>query len=616
IMQGILYYTMYPGSSTNPAGWAAVDLQTGQTLWTKNTTDVLVCGQILDYVTPNQYGGLTYLWSEPQTSSALGAPSSTLEMWDAMTGNYILTITGNPTMSYSSLTEDEHGGLALYYVNSTDNTLDMWNSTRCINLASGGSIYGAGPSLADSWQWRPPQGASIDFGLGIQWSVPLAENISGNSLIDYANGLFGLSMAGVESGVVLLYEELTPMSETMPVFSYSSGWIVEAGYSAATGQQLWITNRTETPYSIVALGASQNLGYFTMGNGVSVEITQSTLSATGYSLTTGKQLWGPITLPNANPFDSLGLQSVVANGKMYLWGYGGDVYAIDMTNGTIVWHYKTPSGGFESPYGTEPLWVFTVGTIADGKLFVPEGHMYSPPLFHNAQQLALNITDGSVVWNIDAFDTTSAPAISDGIMTTLNAYDNQIYAYGMGPSKTTVSAPGVGITTSTPVTITGTVTDISAGSKQEAIAANFPNGLPCISDASMSQFMEAAYMQQQMPTNLTGVPVTISVTDSNGNSYDIGTVQSNANGFYSLTWTPTIQGNFTITATFAGTQSYYGSSANTAFYASPTSTAVATSQPVNLVSTQNYIMVGIIATIVAIAIVGAILSMLILRKRP
>ncbi len=71
------------------------------------------------------------------------------------------------------------------------------------------------------------------------------------------------------------------------------------------------------------------------------------------------------------------------------------------------WQYHTPAGGYESPYGVEPLWTFTVGTVADGKLFVPEGHMYSPPLFHNAQQLALNTTDGSVVWSIDAFDVTS-----------------------------------------------------------------------------------------------------------------------------------------------------------------------------------------------------------------
>ena len=152
------------------------------------------------------------------------------------------------------------------------------------------------------------------------------------------------------------------------------------------------------------------------------------------------------------------MQYVVANGTIYLWTYGGDVYAFNILTGNILWQYHTPPGGYESPYGIEPLWTFTVGTVADGKLFVPEGHMYSPPLFRYAQQLALNITDGSVVWSIDAFDVTSAPAISDGVMTTLNAYDNQIYAYGMGPSALTVAAPSVGVTTSTPVTITGTVT--------------------------------------------------------------------------------------------------------------------------------------------------------------
>ena len=80
----------------------------------------------------------------------------------------------------------------------------------------------------------------------------------------------------------------------------------------------------------------------------------------------------------------------------------------------------------------------------------------------------------SVVWSIDAFDVTSGPAISDGIMTTLNAYDNQIYAYGKGPSAITVSAPQIGVTTATPITMTGTVMDISAGSQQQAVAANFP----------------------------------------------------------------------------------------------------------------------------------------------
>jgi hypothetical protein len=70
IINGILYYQMYPGSSTNSAGWAAVNLRTGQTIWTKNTTDFLKCGQILDFVTPNQYGSLAYLWSTTYSGSS------------------------------------------------------------------------------------------------------------------------------------------------------------------------------------------------------------------------------------------------------------------------------------------------------------------------------------------------------------------------------------------------------------------------------------------------------------------------------------------------------------------------------------------------------------------
>ena len=129
IMNGILYYTMYPGSSTYPTGWAAVDLRTGQTLWTKNETNLaLRCGQILQEVTPNQYGSLAYLWAEPLSATGFMASGASLDMFDAMTGAYILTVTNTPAMT---LVEDKHGDLCGYYVNSTgfSQSLSMWNST-------------------------------------------------------------------------------------------------------------------------------------------------------------------------------------------------------------------------------------------------------------------------------------------------------------------------------------------------------------------------------------------------------------------------------------------------------------------------------------------------------
>ncbi len=606
IMNGILYYTMYPGSSTYPEGLTAVDLHTGQVIWTKTESqvnnEVFKYGQILNMITPNQYGALAYLWTIPMSGAGLGGTAPYMAMYDAMTGNWILNITnagigGNiPGMTIVS---DEHGDLCGYFVNNTDHTLNMWNSTRCINIGAGGSPAIGYPSgLADNWMWRPPLGAQIPFVNGIQWKAPINTTISGTPI----PGNLGIN--GVNSGVVLMSYQSSGGGSY-----FQGGWIVEAGYSADDGHNLWITNRTETISTRVLYGAT------TMGSGAFVEFDASALTATGYSLSTGNKLWGPVSLPNVSPFASLGMQYVVANGDIYLWTYGGDVYSFNILTGTVNWQYHTPPGGYESPYGIEPLWTFTVGTVADGKLFVPEGHMYSPPLFHNAQQLAINITDGSVVWSIDAFDVTSAPAISDGVMTTLNAYDNQIYAYGQGPTQLTVTAPDVGVTTETPITIRGTITDISAGTQQEAQAANFPNGVPCVSDQSQTAWMEYVYMQQPAPNNATGVPIAINVVDANGNLRQIGTTTSDATGTFSFNWTPDIPGHYSVIATFAGSEAYYGSSAATSFYASEPAATPAPAPAITLPPTEMYIVGATVAIIIAIAVVGLVILMAI-KKRP
>jgi hypothetical protein len=225
----------------------------------------------------------------------------------------------------------------------------------------------------------------------------------------------------------------------------------------------------------------------------------------------------------------------------------------------------------------------------------------------------LNETTGQLLWSIDSFNVDSDPIMAYGVMTILNAYDNQVYAYSMGPSKTTISAPSVGVTTSAPITISGSVTDVSAGASQAAVAANFPNGLPCVSDASMSQFMEAVYMQQPMPHNVTGVPVTLSVLDSNGNFRTIGTTTTDGSGTYGFNWTPDIPGNFTIYATFGGTAAYYPSAAEAHIYASVQPSAAPTTTPnvSNLVTSSDllaYIAGAVIAIIIAIAIVGLLLA--------
>jgi hypothetical protein len=225
------------------------------------------------------------------------------------------------------------------------------------------------------------------------------------------------------------------------------------------------------------------------------------------------------------------------------------------------------------------------------------------------------MTNGSLVWK--ELDTSvTSTIIAYGKLVSLNAYDNQLYCFGKGPSDLTVQAPNVGITTASPITITGTITDASPGTNQLLVKSNFPNGLPCVSDASESQFMEAVYQQQTMPNNITGVPITISVIDSNNNYRVIGTTTSDYTGHFGLTWTPDISGNYTLIANFQGSNSYYPSSSSTYFSASEPATVTSTPQAVQIgLATTNDLMMFMTVGVVAIIIAIAVAVLLILRKK-
>jgi hypothetical protein len=588
VINGILYYTYVPGSSTYPEGWRAVDLRTGQIIWTKNTTSRMLCGQVLSYVSPNQFGGLSYLWSiEPTVAPNTG---TTYGLYDASTGNWILNIVNGT--SFGRIMEADDGTLLGYYTNTTDHTLVMWNSTKAIigptDIPSG---YPVG------WMWRPPLGAEIPFDYGIQWSAPLVTTYNGEPIgSDLGFKTWG---GGISADVALL-------STGVGTF-FQEGWKIIAGYDTHTGQLLWgPINMTYTPGDRITTSPPMQGMWF--------EFDNPTMTWTAYSLKTGQKVWGP-TEPYPRPWGYfVAYDPIAAYGMLYEADFGGYVHAYNLTNGKQEWQFFSGSSGYETPYGTWPL--LHIEAVADGKVYVEGGHTYSPPLFKGSQLWCINATTGEKVWSISSFDTVNQATgvIADGVLLEPNAYDNQIYAFGMGPTKTTVTAPSVGVTTATPVTISGTVTDISAGSQQNAVAMNFPNGLPCVSDASMSQFMEAVYEQQPMPANVTGVPVDISVLDSNGNQYSIGTTTTNAMGVYGLTWTPDISGNFTVFATFGGTQSYYGSSASACFYASeaPAATPAPTSPPASMA--DLYLLPGIAGIIIAIIVVGVVLALM-LRKR-
>jgi hypothetical protein len=172
--------------------------------------------------------------------------------------------------------------------------------------------------------------------------------------------------------------------------------------------------------------------------------------------------------------------------------------------------------------------------------------------------------------------------IADGIMTYLNYYDMQIYAIGKGPSVTTVTASPKVVAYGNQMLIEGTVIDTAAGTALDEQTARFPNGVPAVSDASMSAWMEYVYMQKPKPTDVTGVLVHLTAIDPNGNFQDLGTAVSDSLGNFAVSWIPPVPGLYTVTASFEGSKSYYSSQAGTSFVVSESAAAV----PVVVTPTQ------------------------------
>ena len=167
------------------------------------------------------------------------------------------------------------------------------------------------------------------------------------------------------------------------------------------------------------------------------------------------------------------------------------------------------------------------------------------------------------------------------------------------------------------VVIDGTVMDISPGTASDNMALRFPNGVPAVSDASMSSWMLYVYKQFARPSNASGVEVTLNVLDANNNFREIGKTTSDANGYFSLNWKPDISGKYSVYASFAGTNSYYPSYAETSFMvdagaSTPAPTVTAATSVATTTDLMLYIVGATIAIIIAIAIVG----LLILRKHP
>jgi hypothetical protein len=597
IMDGKMYYRTYPsdfgyyqGVAGSYPGAVCVDLRTGEELW-RNDKVNLDAGQIYDYVSGNQMGGIPYLWDFGSWGAfaffAMG-PSlmfrpTTWHMYDGNTGNLIANFTGALASSFiqtPAVVYGADGTMYAYFLSGAGGWLAMWNSTKALESASivsntMGTNIGFLRNIPGTYNWSK----------GIQWNVTVPVHMvmdSTGALFQSANGVTGnVLIAAVESRAI----------------SYK-----EIGYSLTTGQQLWVHDLDPDHYTAARA----------FGEGKYAGMNPNTRSWFGYDANTGTQLW---TSDAADyPWGTYGLSGVIAYGKLYALSFDGHVHAYDLNTGHEVFSYYSGDDLFrETPYGTFPFYYGPI--IADGVVFAGNGeHSPTQPLYRGYQLHAFDAENGTAVWTLPGWHVIQA--IADGYLVSYNAEDNNMYVFGKGPSAMTVNAPAVGVTTATPITISGTVIDISGGTRQEAKAANFPNGVPCVSDASQSAWMEYVYMQQPCPESVTGVPVDISVLDSNGNYRSIGSTTSDGSGTFALTWTPDISGDYTVVASFAGSESYYPSNAETHFTASDTAPTPAPTQAPTQSAADMYFVPAVAGIIVSIIIGFTLLALLLLKKRP
>lgn len=128
--------------------------------------------------------------------------------------------------------------------------------------------------------------------------------------------------------------------------------------------------------------------------------------------------------------------------------------------------------------------------------------------------------------------------------------------------------------------------------------------------------MNYVYMQKPMPTNSTGVLVTLTAIDPNHNLISLGSTTTDSSGNYGFIWTtPNIPGAYQIKATFSGTNSYWGSSDTTYLNTVEQTTATTQPTPVPQSSADMYFIPSIVAVIV-VMIIGFAVLYLALRKRP
>jgi hypothetical protein len=590
IVGGILYYNEYSVQG-NKNSLVAINLRTGEVLWRNKLDGQLPSfGQILYWDCRNYRGAFSYVVVQIGGGFFRSTAATTWMFYEPLSGDWVFNMTNIPS---GTTYTDAMGSLVKYQISG--GRLLQWNASYAVIAGRTGMSESWGSAVSgQNINVTTRRNGGYDINVSAPSDLPGSimnvwpgeKIVGGSTSITGGVDLWGVSLEPGYEGTLLFKQHNDPDPE-WAAGNVSLG--MQGGFVATSREAgaLWV-NLPRKHYV--------------------------------YSFETGKFLFDtpPQKFPDAWD-DSPSWSHNIYMGKLISASVSGIVYAYDLDgNGEPAWTYNATDPYHESYISTN-WWLMSV-FFTDGKCYIGSmEHSAQNPKPRGAPFICLNVTDGTEIWRANGlFRQTrwgGRAIIGDSVIATMDTFDQRVYAIGKGPSTMTVTAPDTAVPLDTPLIIRGTVMDNSPGTQQDEIKLRFPQGVPAISDANMSEWMLYVYKQFELPSNVIGVAVSIDAMDPNNNYVHLGDATTDSSGMFSAAVIPEVPGYYNVYATFAGSAGYYGSYAETSLYVMepPAATPAPTPTPVGVA--EAYFVPAIIGIIVAIIIVGVVLALLLIRKR-
>jgi len=571
---------IYQPSAKTSGSFDCIDLQTGEVLWTASGS--IIGAQQLNLLYQNvgldNMGGVqTVLWS--WKSNQVGTSSNTWVQYSPDTGAVIRTLTNVPTdVQYIQYDNANN----IFWIVQTN--LLTYNTTKPLAYSYCNLI---------KWDFNKLVSSTIENGTRKNWL--------GQYIIDtnWLHGIvFNVSIADLP-GQLVNFGAANAQHVVPYPFPDGDAVIVKnannmellAGFDYDTGALLWVNNATGNQYDV----ATSCIGAGSSGPFISTTCDPVTgeLCFSAFDVRTGRRIWAAST--GELPWSQIpSFLTVYNNGVNFFGSYDGHVYAYDSQTGESVWTSDYVGEEWESIYGNQPFNGAAKG--AGGVLYYSTSTTYSAqprPRFH--EMVAINETTGHFIWTLPL--DINPTAVAYGYLLGSDGENGMQYCIGKGKTATTLEAPLIASTLGQSIVLRGTVLDMSPGAPDT----------PAVSDEDMDEWMDYLYGQNatllNSPPTPAGVSLRLSAVDPNGNVVDIGTVTSDSNGLFKKMWKPEIAGEYTVYATFDGSNSYWGSYATTAVGVTeaPAETA---EPPVQSAPDNTLLLYGILVAVIVAIVIG------------